>query len=89
MKSGKMIMLLAAICLVCTSAILMMATVRAAQQQGQAIYSSLEIVGYASGLTGLFDPSTGKFFLYDANLENCVAVRQISELGKPMKRIKN
>ena len=88
MKTRKMVMLLAALCLVCSSVILVLATGKAAPQ-GKAVFADLEITGYASGLTGLFDPSTGKFYLYDANLENCVAIRQLSELGQPMKRIKN
>ena len=49
----------------------------------------LQIVTYPAGTTGLFDPDTGKIYLYDINLQNCVQIRQVGSLGDPMKRIKN
>ena len=51
--------------------------------------SGLKIVAYSSGLTGFFDPGDGKLYLYDSNLERCILVRQLTELGEPMKMIKN
>jgi hypothetical protein len=51
--------------------------------------SRLQIVSYASGLTGFFDAASGKLYLYDANAQNCVAIRQLVEPGKPMKRVRN
>jgi hypoxanthine-guanine phosphoribosyltransferase len=52
-------------------------------------WSKLKVVTYASGLTGFFDPDTGKLYVYDANMENCVVVRQLVTLGEPMKKLKN
>ena len=52
-------------------------------------WSKLQVVTYSSGLTGFFDPDTGKLFVYDSNLENCVIVRQITQLGEPMTKLKN
>jgi hypothetical protein len=49
---------------------------------------SVQVVTYASGLTGFFDANTGKLYLYDSNLEQPVAIRQVGELGKPLKKIK-
>jgi hypothetical protein len=51
--------------------------------------SKLQIVSYASGLTGFFDAASGKLYLYDSNAENCVAIRQLVEPGEPMKRLRN
>ncbi|MBK5094842.1 MAG: hypothetical protein JJE32_04100 [Deltaproteobacteria bacterium] len=51
--------------------------------------SKLQIVSYASGLTGFFDAVSGKLYLYDANAQNCVAIRQLVEPGEPMKRLRN
>jgi len=52
-------------------------------------WSRLSIVTYSSGLTGFFDPQSGKLYVYDANVEQCLMIRQLDELGKPMKRVKN
>ena len=51
--------------------------------------SHIQIVSYASGLTGFFDASTGRLYLYDSNAQNCIAIRQLVEPGEPMKRLKN
>jgi hypothetical protein len=51
--------------------------------------SRLQIVSYASGLTGFFDAASGKLYLYDSNAQNCVAIRQLVEPGKPMKKLLN
>ena len=51
--------------------------------------SRLQVVTYASGLTGFFDPESGKLYIYDSNVENCVVIRQISRLGDPLMKIRN
>ena len=52
-------------------------------------WSHVQVVTYASGLTGFFDTRTGKLFLYDANLDEAVFIREIDELGKRLKKLKN
>ena len=52
-------------------------------------WSKLKIVTYASGLTAFFDPDTGKLYVYDSNMENCCAIRQLVALGEPLKQLKN
>ena len=52
-------------------------------------WSRLQVVTYASGLTGFFDPENGKLYIYDSNVENCVVIRQISRLGDSLMKIKN
>ena len=52
-------------------------------------WSKLKIVTYSSGVTGFFDPDTGKLYLYDANLERCLTLRQLTELGEPMTKLRN
>ncbi len=49
----------------------------------------VQMVTYASGLTGFYDAVAGMYYVYDANLENVVLVRQVTTLGEPMKRLKN
>ena len=51
--------------------------------------SKLQVVSYASGLTGFFDAASGKLYLYDSNAQTCVAIRQLVEPGEPMKRLRN
>jgi len=52
-------------------------------------WSQLKVVAYRSGMTGFFDPESGKLYIYDANVEQCLIIRELDELGKPMKRVKN
>ena len=48
-------------------------------------WSRLQVVTYSSGLTGFFDPESGKLYLYDAKLEKCYAIRQLVRLGQPLR----
>jgi hypothetical protein len=75
--------------LVLAAGIALVATRSTDAQTSTPTASTLQIVSYASGLTGVFDPSTGRIYLYDANLEHCVAVREIVAPGESMKRLKN
>ena len=52
-------------------------------------WSRLKIVTYQSGLTGFFDPDSGRLYVYDAHIENCIMVRQLVRLGEPLVRITN
>jgi hypothetical protein len=52
-------------------------------------WSRLQLVGYVNGATGIFDPETGRIYLYDGNLERCYAIREFRALGEPMVRIRN
>lgn len=36
------------------------------------------------GLMGFFNQNDGKIYLYDGNLQNCVLVSQMDELGRPI-----
>ena len=40
------------------------------------------------GLMGFFNQNDGKVYLYDGNLQNCILVSQLEELGQPIKKIK-
>ena len=51
-------------------------------------WSHLTVLSYPSGVTGFFDPGTGKLYLYDVNLEQCHAIREITKLGEPMRRLR-
>jgi len=52
-------------------------------------WSQLKMMSYANGATGLFNPATGKLYLYDANTERCYAIRELRALGEPMVRLLN
>ena len=69
--------------------ILTVATYTSAQEEQtpKTNWAHLKIVTYASGLTGFFDPDTGKIYVYASDLENCFIIRQLVELGKPLKKI--
>ncbi|WP_428308865.1 hypothetical protein [Lacipirellula sp.] len=45
----------------------------------------LQVVAYASGLTGFFDPAEKKLYLYGADLKTPFMTAEIDELGKPLK----
>jgi hypothetical protein len=49
----------------------------------------LQIVTYPAGTTGIFDPDTGRIYLYDVNIANCFMIREIATLGGPMKEVRN
>lgn len=51
-------------------------------------FEGLQFFSYSSGLTGVFDKTNGKLYLYDANLTNCVAIRQLNRPGEAMKTIR-
>jgi hypothetical protein len=58
-------------------------------QEAKPDWSQVQVVTYSSGLTGFFDAATGKLYLYDSNLDECFLIREVEELGKPLKKIKN
>lgn len=47
--------------------------------------SRLTVFTYPGGTTGFFDPDSGKLYVYDINLANCISVREIATLGEPLK----
>jgi len=47
-------------------------------------WDRLKFVTYSNGVTGIFDPTSGKLYLYSANLENCYAVHQLETLGNSL-----
>ncbi len=57
-------------------------------QETASAFAQVQIVTYASGVTGFFDRSTGRLYLYDSNLRNCVAIRQVTALGEAAEVIK-
>jgi hypothetical protein len=55
-----------------------------AQERGMTKFARVEVVTYASGLTGFFDRDTGTLYVYDASWDKCMAVRRVNTLGSPM-----
>lgn len=47
-------------------------------------WSQLKIFSYPNGGTGIFDPETGTFYSYDADLIGCYQIRELSKLGDRM-----
>lgn len=49
--------------------------------------SRLQIVAYPNGTTGIFEPESGTIYVYDANLSRCYLIRQIMNLGAPLRQL--
>ena len=49
-------------------------------------WSRLKVVSYPNGGTGFFDSDTGTIYVYDADLTRCYLIRQIGNLGQPLRR---
>lgn len=52
-------------------------------------WSRLKMGVFAGGGICFFDPDTGKLYVYDPTLENCVQIRQLVTLGDTLRRIDN
>jgi hypothetical protein len=50
-------------------------------------WANVQVVAYSSGLTGFFDKSTGRLYLYGADLKTPFMVTEIQKLGEPLKII--
>jgi hypothetical protein len=51
-------------------------------------WSKLKTMTFSTGVMGFFDPDTGRIYMYDVNLENCYSIREMTELGEPMRRVR-
>jgi hypothetical protein len=51
-------------------------------------FENLRVFAYPNGLTGVFDATDGKLYLYDANLERALHIRQLNKLGENMQRVR-
>jgi hypothetical protein len=60
-----------------------------AQEMTPQLPGQLQIVTYPSSLTGFFDRNTGMLYLYDADLNKCVCIRQLVQLGEPMRKLRD
>ena len=85
----KVSLMIVAVCLIVGAAIFVSTALAQNKAAPQEDWSGLKIVTYSSGLTGFFDPETGKLYVYDSNMENCFAIRQLVTLGEPLKKLKN
>lgn len=47
-------------------------------------FENVEVVTYASGLTGFFDRETGVLYVYDSQWNKCMSMRRLDKLGSPM-----
>jgi hypothetical protein len=60
----------------------------AAQETVAPRFANVEAVTWPSGVTGFFDRDSGKLYMYDANLKECVAIRQFKTLGEPSEELR-
>ena len=51
-------------------------------------WEHVQVVAYASGLTGFFHKSTGRLYLYGSDLKTPFMVSEIQMLGEPLKIVK-
>jgi hypothetical protein len=49
--------------------------------------ASLQVVAYADGRTGFFDPSTRRLYVYGADLRTPITVVEVSTLGQPLRLV--
>ncbi len=49
-------------------------------------WTRLKFMAYPNGATGIFDPDTGTFYMYDINLDRCYLTRELVVLGDPLRR---
>src|SRR5262245_22115632 len=60
----------------------------ATEATGSPKWQRVQIVTYAAGLTGFFDTSNGRLYLYGADLKTPFAITELEKLGDPLKVIK-
>jgi hypothetical protein len=75
-----------AVCLLIGAAIFVSTALAQGKASPKQDWSGLKIVVYENDVTGFFDPASGKMYFYDSNM-NCKQVRQLEELGRPLKQI--
>jgi hypothetical protein len=51
-------------------------------------WSNVQVVTYASGLTGFFDRSNGRLYVYAADMRSPYTVVEIQELGQPLRLLR-
>ena len=73
--------------LVAALALMPLAALSGAGQEAQPDWSRLKVVAYPSGFTGFFDPDTGRLYIYDADLQRCLTIRQLDRLGSPLEKV--
>jgi hypothetical protein len=66
------------------AAIVFLHSSSSAQQQKEPDFSHVQIVTYASGMTGFFDSQTGRLYIYDNNWSQCLWAYKLTKLGEPM-----
>ena len=50
--------------------------------------AAIQVVTYASGLTGFFDPGSKRLYLYASDVKTPFMTVEIDQLGKPLKIVK-
>jgi hypothetical protein len=55
---------------------------------GKGKWEDVQIVSYASGLTGFFDKSSGRLYLYGSDIKTPFAVSELRKLGEPLQVVK-
>lgn len=57
-------------------------------QAGMHSFPGVSTFATAAGRIGFFEQGTGKIFIYDDNLSQCVFIGQMTALGEPIEKIK-
>jgi hypothetical protein len=52
-----------------------------------ALSSNIQVVTYASGLTGFYDPSSRRLYLYASDVKTPFMTVELEKLGEPLKVI--
>ncbi len=51
-------------------------------------YAHVQVIGYASGMTGFFDTTNGRLYLYTMDMQTPYMVTEIQSLGQPLRVIR-
>jgi len=51
-------------------------------------WEHVQVMSYASGLTGFFDTSNGRLYLYGSDIKTPFAISELQTLGDPLKIVK-
>jgi hypothetical protein len=51
-------------------------------------WSHVIVFTYPTGVTGFFDQSTGRLYLYDTAADTCLSIRELTTLGNQTRRLR-
>ncbi len=75
----------------CISSLMITAVIFFTHQKSSAQIVSFDgVIPFSTpgGLQGFFDQKSGTLYYYDQNLNNCVLIAKVQQLGQPLQKLK-